>query len=241
MSTGLHKDLPDSELHEAKGAAGATNGQVLTADGAGAATFETPSEGHSHANKAQLDLVTDGDHDVRTDNPHGVTAAQAGAASASHNIASHSDTTATGAQLNELVGGGETALHSHAGGASVFGQDYQSALTAARTETTSTSFVTKTTLTTPELTGTYRVAWHAVIDHGSVNSSMEARLYNATDDGVVGAIEIFEPKDLSDQHHVYGVAEVVFTGAAKTFNLQYRAQSSTAGIQDASIELWRVS
>ena len=34
----------------------------------------------------------------------------------SHSIASHSDTTATGTQLNTLVGGGETALHSHAGG-----------------------------------------------------------------------------------------------------------------------------
>lgn len=41
---------------------------------------------HAHANKAQLDLVTDGDHDVRTDNPHGVTAAQAGAASSPHAI-----------------------------------------------------------------------------------------------------------------------------------------------------------
>lgn len=34
---------------------------------------------HTHSNKTQLDLVTDGDHDVRTDNPHSVTAAQAGA------------------------------------------------------------------------------------------------------------------------------------------------------------------
>lgn len=33
---------------------------------------------HSHSNKAQLDLVTDGDHDVRTDNPHGVTLTQVG-------------------------------------------------------------------------------------------------------------------------------------------------------------------
>ena len=34
----------------------------------------------------------------------------------SHTVASHSDTTATGTQLNTLVGGGETNLHSHAGG-----------------------------------------------------------------------------------------------------------------------------
>ena len=34
----------------------------------------------------------------------------------SHAVNSHSDTIATGAQLNTLVGGGETTLHSHAGG-----------------------------------------------------------------------------------------------------------------------------
>ena len=34
----------------------------------------------------------------------------------SHNIASHSDTTATGAELDELTDGSETTLHSHAGG-----------------------------------------------------------------------------------------------------------------------------
>jgi len=28
---------------------------------------------HAHSNKTELDLVTDGNHDVRTDNPHGVT------------------------------------------------------------------------------------------------------------------------------------------------------------------------
>ncbi len=34
----------------------------------------------------------------------------------SHTVASHNDTTGTGAELNTLTGGGETALHSHAGG-----------------------------------------------------------------------------------------------------------------------------
>lgn len=36
----------------------------------------------------------------------------------SHTIASHSDTTATGAELEELTDGSETTLHSHAGGGS---------------------------------------------------------------------------------------------------------------------------
>ena len=31
----------------------------------------------------------------------------------SHNVASHNDTTATGSELNELTGGGNTTLHSH--------------------------------------------------------------------------------------------------------------------------------
>jgi len=35
-----------------------------------------------------------------------------------HTLASHTDTAATGTQLNTLVGGGETTLHSHAGGSS---------------------------------------------------------------------------------------------------------------------------
>lgn len=35
------------------------------------------SELHSHTNKTELDKVSDGDHDVRSDNPHGVTSAQA--------------------------------------------------------------------------------------------------------------------------------------------------------------------
>jgi len=39
---------------------------------------------HPHPNKAQLDLVTDGDHDVRADNPHGVSPGQIGAATTSH-------------------------------------------------------------------------------------------------------------------------------------------------------------
>lgn len=33
---------------------------------------------HNHTNKAQLDLITDGDHDVRLDNPHNVTPSQIG-------------------------------------------------------------------------------------------------------------------------------------------------------------------
>lgn len=39
------------------------------------ATHDNSSD-HSHSNKTELDLVTDGDHDARTDNPHGVASSQ---------------------------------------------------------------------------------------------------------------------------------------------------------------------
>lgn len=38
----IHKDIPNSEIHEAKGASTATAGQLLTATGSGTATFQTP-------------------------------------------------------------------------------------------------------------------------------------------------------------------------------------------------------
>lgn len=38
----------------------------------------TADDHHTHANKAELDLITDGDHDVRLDNPHSVTKTQVG-------------------------------------------------------------------------------------------------------------------------------------------------------------------
>jgi uncharacterized protein (UPF0333 family) len=37
-----HKSIPDAQLHEAKGAASASIGQILTATGGGTATFQTP-------------------------------------------------------------------------------------------------------------------------------------------------------------------------------------------------------
>jgi hypothetical protein len=47
----------------------------------------------------------------------GTTVMLVGDAPTAHTIASHSDTTGTGAELNTLTDGSETALHSHAGGA----------------------------------------------------------------------------------------------------------------------------
>lgn len=41
-------------------------------------TTDAVNNEHTHSNKTELDLITDGDHDVRNDNPHNVTATQIG-------------------------------------------------------------------------------------------------------------------------------------------------------------------
>lgn len=126
--------------------------------------------------------------------------------------------------------------------ASVFGLDYQTVVSAPRSTTTSNTFQAKVTLTTPALTGTYRVGWQALLDHDSASQKAEARLYNTTNAAIIGGTHIHEPKDSDNRIGVGGFAEVVFTGAAKSFQVQYRAQSSgTSGIQDARIEIWRVA
>lgn len=58
-------------------------GITATDQGGGILKVDVPVD-HTHANLTELDLLTDGDHDVRTDNPHIVTLAQLGAAPVVH-------------------------------------------------------------------------------------------------------------------------------------------------------------
>lgn len=127
------------------------------------------------------------------------------------------------------------------GQSQVFGNDSQSAVSAPRSTTTSAVFQNKVTLTTPALTGTYRLAWHAVVDNfGNLG---EFRLQNTTDGATLGATVVWKTNDNDNRLPVGGFAEVVFAGAAKSFAVQFRARSAgdTQGIQDARIELWRVA
>jgi len=130
-----------------------------------------------------------------------------------------------------------------AGGSAVFGRNYQTAIATSRTTTTSSTFQDKTTLTTPALTGTYRVGWSAVIDAEAADKQAEARLYNVTNSEVIGVARTLRSTVVTDRISVGGFAEVAFTGAAKTFKIQFKSVngSTTVGIQDARIELWRVS
>lgn len=129
------------------------------------------------------------------------------------------------------------------GALSVFGNDYQVAVSLARSTTTSTAFQIKATLNVPAgRTGTYLITWHAVVDQSSAADAVQVQLYNTTDTAVVGVLQEHEPKDSRNRIAVGGFAEVVFAGVAKSFEIQYRQQrGSTAGIQDARIMIWRVA
>ena len=127
---------------------------------------------------------------------------------------------------------------------SVFGRDYQAAASDSRVTTTSDVFQTKTTLTTSALTGTYRIGWTAVIDLSTISAAnVEAQLYNDTDASIVGALIVWRGTINQERACVGGFAEIVFTGAAKTFYIQYRSVNGTitAAIAAAKIELWRVA
>lgn len=125
---------------------------------------------------------------------------------------------------------------------SVFGEDYVGASSRPRTTTTSALFQTKTTLSTPVLTGNYLVVWHAVVDQSSVSSQIEVRLWNVTLGFSMGSWQLVQPTASIERIFMGGRAGFALAAASNTFEIQYRALGgNTAGIQDAVIEVWRVS
>ncbi len=125
--------------------------------------------------------------------------------------------------------------------AAVFGQDWQTAADEGESTTTSTSFQDKLSMTTPALTGTYRVAFYCEISPSTANRLQEARLYNSTNATEL-CIGITRPSATSVYMPIYGFQLVTFSGAAKTFLVQYRSpQGVTVAIRRARMELWRVS
>ncbi|MBA7658704.1 hypothetical protein ES703_66663 [subsurface metagenome] len=125
-STKAHTELTNvtSDQHHAQSHNAASHSDITST---GAQIDDAVSKKHDrqHALNSAADhtgAITDAQHGVRTTaNAHahshlsGVTSDLHHAQS--HNIASHSDTTATGAELEELTDGSETTLHSHAAAA----------------------------------------------------------------------------------------------------------------------------
>jgi hypothetical protein len=127
-------------------------------------------------------------------------------------------------------------------GTPIFGANFQQFTVDSASTTTSSTPQTKVTLTTGALTGTYRVAYCAETFVGAANKSVQVQLYNSTD-AVVMCLSIHRDSATSLTCSNAGFAYVTFTGSAKTFVIQLASpdNSTTVTIQNARIELWRVS
>lgn len=126
-----------------------------------------------------------------------------------------------------------------------FGANYQYAEQITRISTTSPAFQTVLTLTTPALTGRYRIGWCAVVDTEQANDSVEARLRDVTAAATLGAIQQLSPAFVDDTYPVGGFREVTLNNEAKTYSVQFSRQAGggapyTVGIQDIHLEIWRV-
>jgi hypothetical protein len=129
------------------------------------------------------------------------------------------------------------------GGASpAYGQNFQSAVEEDTATTTSSTMQTRVTLTTPALTGTYRIDWQAELRITSTSNRFQARLYNNTDGAELCFTDV-RPGVSGTYVLVSGFAYVTFAGAAKTFYLQRASQnnSATVTIRRARMDIRRVS
>lgn len=199
--------------------------------------------GHSHSNQGELDLVTDGDHDVRTDNPHGTDLGNLGAGTLAE-----LNTAVTDATLDDSSAARPPISHTHVEAditdLRVFGTHYQSAEQDAEASTTATAYQERVTFTTPSLpAGDYRVGFAA-----EVTTSDPAK-------GVAVQVELDDTTVLNEVMHdhsgiysdgvwygVSGFKKVPLTAAAHTFDLDFKSLTAakTAYIRKARLEFWRV-
>lgn len=129
-----------------------------------------------------------------------------------------------------------------AGGSPVFGSAPQLEVSEGTSTTTSSTMQDKVTLTTPALTGTYRVAFFCEIMIGTANARHQCQLYNVTDAAEL-CFDDARPSLASMYAARSGFQYVTFAGAAKTFKVQFASQnnSATVTIRRARIEFWRIS
>lgn len=140
-------------LYAPIGAAYITNGTnaTLTAEVNGAALVSAGNADslHSHAHSATTGKTANDHHNE------------------SHTVASHSDTSATGAQLNTLVGGGSTTLHSHIAG---MGTLVHSSNTPASTSATTEADILDITGLSISATHSIRIELATRLDNNSAGA-----------------------------------------------------------------------
>ena len=108
--------------------------------------------------------------------------------------------------------------------------------------TTSTTFQTKLTLTTSSIpAGKYRIQWTYAYGHGQADRRSEERIYvdSAT---VLYIVDPEESRGTSFYYPAAGFADITFGSAGThTIELQYRCvNTSSMVIKEARLEIWRI-
>lgn len=122
----------------------------------------------------------------------------------------------------------------------LFATDWQSVESDSESTTTSsTSWQDKVSLTTPDLIGTFIILYSVEIKTNVPSSKVTARCMNTTDDTALITSSCVE----TDYGSFGSSSVVVFSGASKSFKIQFRSQvdGKTSFIKNARMSLWRVS
>ena len=107
----------------------------------------------------------------------------------------------------------------------------------------SSTYQVATRMTTAVLTGTFWIIFSAELNNDTASAAFMARCQNTTNNTVLGECYYTNPSNGTNAAAGWvcftGRAEVTFTGAAKTFELQFKriTGSSTAGMRRARIML----
>jgi len=187
------------------------------------------SELHSHTNKAQLDLVTDGDHDVRTDNPHVVTAAQVGNTTAQWNANKIQGKTVDDA----AIGNNKVLMYNLSGDKIVYSSSLPVAPGQHRlvVDTTTTSQTYVNLMTVNRVTGANRVKVTVAVAC-SQTSDRKPVFYRFTLDGVSkgGMTVSTANKEWSECGYFLFLTDPL-TAASHEFKVEWRVDSNEGQIR----------
>lgn len=116
----------------------------------------------------------------------------------------------------------------------------------ARTTTTSSTYQTKTSLSTGavDTTYTYRIDFSAILDSATANRSMSFRIINTTDNVVLYEATPMRTSFATQRIPVGGFVTITFGSTiARTIALQFNSvdNTSTIGIQQAFLDFYRVA
>ena len=169
-----------------------------------------------------------------------------------HDISSHTDTTATGVELDELTGGGTTVLHGHA--ASVFGSELNIVSDPSVTTTTETDFQLKVRLPVAgDLTlpaGTYLLAVSYGWNRDSTSTDFEAEVRE--DDVRIGEHHkevsfnndgTFESTGTDQRFYTTREFHRVLTAGDYHWDFRYRSAAGAAteaSTWDTYMRIWRI-